>query len=358
MIREALAAYAAANARAFEDRAQTIGASDVGQCARKVFWSKMEGDPEYGAARDPEYADGWGATVRGTVFENHFWLPAMRARFGERLRFAGEQQETFALGFLSGTPDGLLTALDSDALAPLGIADLGGDGSLVVECKTIDPRAKLDGPRLEHAFQAQVQLGLLHALTSHRPEYALISYADASFWDLVYEFSIRRDPAIFAVAQQRARTIMLARTAEGLKPEGWIAGGAECNYCPFTRACGRARTAVPGTDAEADPQLAAKLVDTARATKQAEMDADSAGAKLRELQHELKERMRAHGLRRVAADGVRITWSAIKGRPSYDMKRIREDAAKVGINLAEYETTGDATDRLVIQVAERSCPAA
>jgi hypothetical protein len=351
MIREALAAYAATNARAFEDRAQTIGASDIGQCARKVFWTKMEGDPEYGAGRDPEYADGWGARVRGTVFENHFWVPAMRARFGERLLFAGEQQETFALGFLSGTPDGLLVALESDALAGLGVADIGGDSSLVIEGKTIDPRARLDGPRLEHTYQAQVQLGLLHALTRHRPEYALLSYADASFWDLVYEFPIRRDPAIFAAAQQRASTIMLARTAEELKPEGWIAGGAECGYCPFTRACGRARSAVPSnTDTDAHPQLVAELADLARAVKRLEAETDAAGAKLRGAQNEIRERMRANGLRRVASDGVSITWSAVRGRPAYDVPKIREAAAAAGIDVEQFRTVGDPTDRLIIQV--------
>ena len=45
MIAEALAAYADATARVFEGREQTIGASEVGQCARKLFWIKNEGDP-------------------------------------------------------------------------------------------------------------------------------------------------------------------------------------------------------------------------------------------------------------------------------------------------------------------------
>ena len=43
------------------------------------------------------------------------------------------------IGFLSGTPDALLIALDPDTLAPLGVTDIGGDGSLIVEAKTIAP---------------------------------------------------------------------------------------------------------------------------------------------------------------------------------------------------------------------------
>ena len=40
MIAEALAAHAGATARVFQDREQTVGASEVGQCARKLFWIK------------------------------------------------------------------------------------------------------------------------------------------------------------------------------------------------------------------------------------------------------------------------------------------------------------------------------
>ena len=61
--------------------------------------------------------------------------------------------------------------------------------------------------------------------------------------------------------------------------------------------------------------------------------------------------MRAEGVRRVAADGVSVIWSAIKGRPAYDMPAIRAAAAAAGIDLAEFETTGAPTDRLVIIVS-------
>ena len=53
----------------------------------------------------------------------------------------------------------------------------------------------------------------------HRPEYAPISYADASFWDLVSEHAVKRAPAVFEVARQRARMILTARAAGELAPE-------------------------------------------------------------------------------------------------------------------------------------------
>jgi hypothetical protein len=355
MIGAALDRYARSHDRVFEDRANTVGASDVGRCARQVYYIKSEGDPDYGVPRNPGFAESWGATTRGRIFEDCFWVPALRAQYGERLQLAGEQQESLALGFLSATPDAVIVGLAGDVLAPLGVPDIGGDGSLALECKTIDPRARLDGPRLEHVYQAQVQLGLLHTLTSHRPEYALLSYTDASFWDVLYEFPVRRDPKVFVTAQRRAAEILTARSAEQLKPEGWIAGGRECERCPYSRACGGERARVPQqASAPPDPQFVAEIADLARANKRREADVETATAAFRASQLDLKERLRARGFRRVVGDGVAVTWSAVKGRPSYDMPAIRAAAAAVGIDLGQFETTGDPSDRLVIQTLEQS----
>lgn len=296
MIADVLTTYAESNARVFKAREQTVGASDVGQCARKIFWLKNECDPVYGTARDPDFRDGWGARMRGTVFENYFWEPALRACFGKALLYAGSEQQTLVNEFLSATPDALLTGLPRDALAVLGVADIGGDRSLVVECKTADPRTNLDEAKPEHVFQAQVQLGLFRELTPHRPAFALISYTNASFWHEITEFPIAFDPDVFATAKRRAALIMTARAADDLKPEGWIAGGRECEFCPFTRACGRKRHEVPTqANADPDPQFVAEIVDLARALKHEEHEAKAASARLRELQTDIRERLRSRG---------------------------------------------------------------
>jgi hypothetical protein len=350
-----LAAYALAGERVFEARGQTVGGSEVGQCARKIFYLKHEGS-EFGSPRDPGFTDSWGARLRGSTFETAIFVPAMRAKFGDHLLFAGDAQQTLTLGFLSATPDALIVGLEHNALVPLGVADIGGDGSIIVEVKTIDPRAKLDGPKPEHAFQVQVQLGLIRALTNHQPEYAVITYTDASFWDLTREFAVRFDPQVFEAAQQRATKIMTARFSSELLPEGWIAGGRECERCPFTRACGITRAAVP-TGAVAPPKPATKIIAMARRAKRREAALDAATAALRKVQHEIKETMRAAGVHRVAADGVSVIWSAVKGRPSYDMSAIRTAAAAAGIDINQFETVGAATDRLVIQIAGNPIPA-
>jgi hypothetical protein len=335
VIREALDAYANNSQRVFEhDRVQTVGASEVGQCERKVFWLKNEGDLVHAAPRDADYADGWGARLRGQIFEDHFWAPAMRAKFGAALKFAGAEQKTLSLGFLSATPDGLV---------------VGSDDCFLIECKTIDPRTRLDGPKPEHAFQLQAQLGLVRELTQHQPTHAIISYCDSSFWNEVVEFTVVFDKAVYEIAKRRAASIMTATSAAELKPEGWIANGKECRWCPFTQPCGRDRSALPPhSDERPDPQFVAEITDLAREAKRLDIAADATTAQLRTLQYEIRERLRAKGLRKVAGNGVTVTWSPVKGRPAFNMPAIREAAAKAGIDLAQFESVGDPTDRLVI----------
>jgi hypothetical protein len=350
MIAEALAAYAAETTRLFEGRSNTIGASEIGQCARKTFFTKNESDWLIGAARDADHEDSWGAALRGRTFEDIVWVPALRRRFGDRLLFAGADQRTFASGYLSATPDGLLVDMAADILTPLGIPDIGD--SLVVECKTVDPRTKLDEARPEHAYQAIVQMGLFRKLTPHRPDYALISYTDASFWNEITEFPVKFDSVIFASAEARATLIQTAQSPEEIAPEGWITGGGECRYCPFTSACGRMRHAVPTAAAseQPDPQFVAEIADLARTAKQQRRDAEAGTVRLREIEHEIRERLRSRGLRRVVGDGVSVTWSPVKGRPSYDMPAIREAAEKAGIDLSQFATVGDPTDRLTVTI--------
>jgi hypothetical protein len=353
MIRQALNSYAKAIERHFPDRMNTVGASEIGQCSRKTFFVKNAGDTIYGAAADTDHKDSYGAKLRGRMIEDFFWAEALRLRYRDKLLFAGKQQHTFVSGFLSATPDGLLVDQPADALKDLGIADIGGDGSIVVECKSIDPRARLDGPRPEHSFQVQVQMGLIQEMTPYKPEAAVISYLSASFFDDVEEFAVRFNPEIFAHAKSRAMQILTARAADELKPEGWIAGGSECEHCPFPRACGVIRHAVPNKPLPEllDPQFVAEVSDLAREIKESRIAVRAATVAVRELEEQLKSRLRDRNARQVNGNGVTVVWSAVKGRPSFDMPALREAAAQAGIDIKQFETVGDPTDRLTIKVS-------
>jgi hypothetical protein len=356
VINEVLAEYAEANARQFDDRENTVGSSEIGQCARKVFYTKNAGDRVYGVDSDEDYVAGWGAALRGTLFENFFWMPAMRARYGDNLKFAGKEQQTFILEFLSATPDGLVINQPRNAFAEFGIDDISTGGCFVTEAKTIDSRIKLVEPRPEHVFQIHVQIGLIRELTPYRPEYGVISYANASFLDDVIEFAVHFDPKVFEHAKRRAALIMTARQADELKAEGWITGGKECEHCPYTHACNTIRHDVPNRPPQEplDPQFIAEISDLGNEVKDRRATLKTATEELRDIEHDIRERLRAKGVREITGDGIVVSWTSVKGRPSYDWKGIREAAAQAGVDLDAYVTVGDMSSRLDVRATRKS----
>lgn len=353
IVKDALHKYAATqiNRHRYRNRRtqKYIGASEIGLCIRRVWYAKQQSID----VLDPKHSDdvgSWGATRRGSTFEKHFWLPAMRKQYGQNLYFAGSSQVTMTLGNLRATPDGLLAKQPRNALAYLGVPDIGKSGCIVLECKTADPRIRLNGPKPEHEFQTQVQIGLFREASPYRPDYALISYVNASFYDDVLEFPIKFDPAVFDVAKRRAAMILAADSAEQLKPEGWIGGGTECKWCPFIGVCSAVRVgqAASSEQGKVPPQDIASIVALARQEREIATKASGLDTEQRNLQHQIKSRLSDLGLRQIDSDGIRIIWSPVKGRPAYDMPKLRAAAAALGLNIEEYSTVGDPTDRLVI----------
>jgi len=351
MIRDAIDAFGSSLSKAFpHDRRKTVGASEIGLCARRVHWAKQNAQPSPKKVKKNvrgslQSKSNWGAHVRGSMIEEHLWLPAMRKKFGQRLMYAGDQQRTLFDGPLSGTPDGILVDQPRDLLRDLGVRDIGPGRSVVVECKSIDPRVNLTEEKSENAFQVQVQMGLFRAKTSHRPDYAVISYVDASFWHEVAQFAVKFDPAQYEAAKGRAAKILHGDLQDN-RPEGWIAGQKECEWCPFARKCAAERNAVPPDEAAAvDPQFAAEIADLCREKSALDLAAKEAERRAMEAQDKIRERLKSKGISRVP--GV-VRWFTIKGRESYDDKAIREAARAAGVDVEKYATTGDPTSRLNI----------
>src|SRR5262249_2052510 len=63
------------------------------------------------------------------------------------------------------------------------------------------------------------------------------------------------DATIFETAQRRAPQILTARAATELSPEGWIAGGRECERCAFSRALRRHPRHRPHSDRRTEPGI-------------------------------------------------------------------------------------------------------
>jgi hypothetical protein len=218
---------------------------------------------------------------------------------------------------------------------------------VMTECKTFDPRTNLSDAKVENVFQTHVQMGLVRELTPYKPTHSILSYTDASWWNEGKEFVIEFDPQIYQNAKDRAFRIMTAKSAHDMQPEGWIGGGHDCEYCPFTRACGVERRRVPEAKAlEAiDPQFVAEITDYARQIKQLDATIESQAVLVRELQIKIKDRLRDKKLRKIP--GV-VSWSSVKGKSGYDNKAIREAAIEAGIDIEEFKTEGEPSDRFQI----------
>lgn len=343
-IRSMLHKYAAGLAKEWQhDRLNTIGASEIGQCLRKTWFAKNETPP------DPDYADRYGAKLRGDIIENHYWVPGLRAALpdGVRLLHAGDDQRTLVDGYLSATPDGLLTGVAPDCLAHLGISDIGSD-CLYLEAKSIDPRVDIRVEKPEHSFQTQSGMGLVRQLTEHRPNYALISYVDASFLDDVREFAVPFDPAVYRAAQDRARRAMTCDDPLALPPEGKLAGGDECRWCPWASHCAAVAVAgIPTVDPE--PPLGNNAVAELKALRDAEraLDAkkDELAAQHAEACEAIKGFLRANGVRGHKGEGWSVSWSAVKGRATIDHAAV--EAA--GLDLAPFKKPGKPGDRLIVK---------
>jgi hypothetical protein len=140
---------------------------------------------------------------------------------------------------------------------------------------------------------------------------------------------------------------MTAKSADELQPEGWIGGGRDCEYCPFTKACGVERRRVP--DGELlktfDPMFIEKVTQLARAIKQIDAFNTENEKILREKQTEMKDLLRNYQARKVP--GI-VSWSSVKGRSGWDNKAIREAAIEAGVDISAYATEGESSDRLQI----------
>jgi len=344
MLEQAYEAYATKLETVFEhDRTKTVGASEIGQCARKVFWIKKAGTKK-GVEIDEGFTHDWGARVRGVIMEQHFWVPAMYNKYNDKLLFAGDQQKTLQSGYLSATPDGILVDQPYDLLKHLGVRNIKAD-CIMVEGKTIDPRTNLTEAKEANYFQTQAQMGLMRELTPYKPHYNLLTYTDASFYSTVLEFPIEFDEPVYKASKERAEFILNAKHGSDLKPEGWIAGGKECSFCPYVVACGVERRGVPYRSREATPQFAAEIEDLAREANRASKAAAKATERLRSLQQEIKDRMREKRVKRI--EGV-VNWYATAAPVRFMNKEIRARLLEMGEDLEEFTTVGEPSDRLVI----------
>ena len=343
MIKELLHAYGSSRRREFaHDRLSTLGSSGQGRCLRQTSYSLLSVPPDEG------WVDSWGAAIRGTVMEDHYWVPALRASLppDAHLLYAGDEQVTMVdeEARLSATPDGLVVGLDLDCLAELGVPDIG-EHCLLVECKSVDPRMLLRRPKPEHEFQVQMAMGLVRRCTDYAPEYAVISYINASFWDQITEFPVRYSERVYQAGAERAAAVFAATDPLEMPPEGKLSGGDECKYCGWAKQCGAGEVErVPAGEVRLSKDAVHELKGL-RDAERALAGAIEDNSEMRMVAQEaIKQFLHAHGVRAHKGDGWSVTWSTVKGRITLD----RSAAEAAGFDLSPYEKEGNASERLIV----------
>lgn len=331
-IRTIIHAYAATRTKTWgHDRSKTVGASEIGQCARKTWFSKHD------APRDPDYVDSWGAQLRGTIIENAFWVPALRKALPPDiiLRFAGDEQETLTDGYLSATTDGLLISTAPGAIG----------WCLNLDCKSIDPRADISKEKAAHHFQVQAQMGLIRDRTKHKPNESIISYINTSFWDDITEFVIPFSPRIYAQAHVRATQIITAREAIALPPEGKMAGGDECEYCAWASHCANVTVAgVPRVTNDLDEESEAELWDLRNIERHLATERKESEVAHSKAAEDIKSFLRDKNTRKHVGDGWSVSYFPVNGKATLDLAAVKA----AGIDLGPFYKTGEPGERLRI----------
>jgi hypothetical protein len=276
------------------DRSNTVGASEIGLCARQSWFRKQ--------GQEPEREDGWGYRTRGLVVEA--WAI-------ERLRAADvpieHVQRKITDGFLSCTVDLVLHGEP-------------------IDLKSFDPRlTRL--PKPAHILQVQVQAALWKAPRGH------LCYINASDFSDIREFTI--EAVDIDSLRQRAREIM---TGPMPPPEGRIAGGDECEHCLFQVACLGAPIEGKGKLSDEDQAAIQAAKDSHKVYETTLKASEILAAKERE---KIRDILRAADVRR--APGL----ARISRRQASALDQ--EAMEKDGIDLSRYRKPGRVSESVTLE---------
>lgn len=331
------------------DRSKTVGASEAFDCLRYVWFEKRGG--EFGFKKPvPLVPESWGAMERGNVIENAYVVPGLLAGLPESmgLEFAGTDQQTLVLGRNSATPDGLVTGLKPGPLTVRGgdqeiyIPDIKAD-CIVLEIKSIDPRAILLEERAKHHGQTQIQIGLIRELTPWKPVFSIILYVDASFLDKFTPFVAEFNEGVYAEAKVRAQGVWEVNDPMLVVPEGRFSG--RCDTCPWKSPCTQTTlAAIPTNEVTDDPTAVEEMDPLVQRYFELKKETETLTEEYERAKEAIKECLQDKSVRRLTGSTWKVSWGPVKGKETIDIAAMRAD----GIDLAKYTNTGDGHDRIYV----------
>lgn len=207
------------------DRSQYVTASEIGYCERKIKFDKeLPSTGDYAYKPD----DNWGVFERGHNVEAWLIVNLLAGNNSEyRILHTGRDQVSFADGYQSATPDGVIL-LDG--------------GVRTFDVKSIDPRTNVSKlPKETHVFQVLQGCDLVAQEYNTVPLGGDIIYVDASDYSLTIKYPekyIKRIDFDYGRAdwlETRAKRIIDAEGPQDLATEGVFKD--HCKWCSHGAAC-------------------------------------------------------------------------------------------------------------------------
>lgn len=367
--------YLATRKQSFShERIKTVGASEIGACARMIGYRKSS------TPTDDGYSDSSGAAARGDVMEDGWSAPLLRKaieKVGGELLWAGQENQMSIVNqskWVSATPDGLAINMPRDCLTKYGVADilkgiaeeLKKSGAsldcIVVEFKSYDPRTNVEKlPKLQHIDQVNMQLGLIRTtefaddltgeIKRYAPTYGIIVYVDASDYTKVSVAVVQYDHKGFLGQLARAQHIMKAagwelvkgqpkwnadnvKGVELLRPEGKIMNSGECRYCAFAKRCTGYAAFVPKVNQVPSKKVVTSIRKLAHMVQDLKDQKKEIEAQLGTAEADLKEELASAKVKFLTPEvtgDLSLNWKQSDGKEITDtaaMAKWIENAAK------------------------------
>lgn len=266
------------------DRSKYIGSSDIGQCPKKSYLSKIKGQ-EYALQQLLIFERGH---VAEGIVRNGLQNNSNKVDFHEQVEINGEGN----LSFLRSHIDFLVNFPRED---------------VIIECKSISSPLPNDEPRLSWIYQVQFQMGLLKPKTS-KPIRAIIVAFNLNT-GVAESFDVAFDKKIFQLAIERGEKIWESVQNKD-EPDGEISD--LCPYCPFKGQCNTLRKS--GEELPDDVKMAvAKYIKLQGYIKEAQ-----------QIKASLKDFFQAAEIQKGIADEHVVYLSNLSGREKVDIYALKQ----------------------------------
>lgn len=273
------------------DRSQYIGASDIGQCPRKCYLSKISEV----ILEERELL----AFARGHASEEKFKksFDAQNINYESQLEVVGKKSQ-----WLKVHPDFLLKMKNED---------------IVVECK--DTKSIPENPYESWILQLQLQMGVLleNGYNIKRGMILVTSMLD----EKIQAFEANFDQTLYELALKRAEKLW-SSLQNKTEPEAETS--LLCSFCHFKDTCPKMQTKI---EAELPNDLSSKIEEI--------KSFSSFEKRVKSYKQEITEYLKSSNIKNAKAGNYKVNLSYYQGREKIDTTKIPAEILEVATSKGE-----------------------